>query len=389
MKLGIVGKPNVGKSTFFRCITDSDAEVGDYPFTTIEPNTGVGYVVVDCACRRLDVTCDADRCTDGTRKVPVNVSDVAGLVPGAAEGKGMGNEFLDAVREADALVHVIDVSGTTDAAGEPAEDYDVARDVEFVEDEFDRWLFSLVSDRWDDMLKAMRSTEGTAQTFLADQLSGLGVDRHDIGRALDADAEEIRQWGDEELEAFVTELRRVAKPVLYACNKIDIPGAAETVATLEAEFPDTDFVPMSAQAELTLQRAADQGGVAYIPGDSTFDVVGDLSPAQEKGLERIGDLMDEYGGTGVQAVMREAVFDLLDMVVVYPVEDAAGYEDQHGNVLPDAVLLPRGATPVDLAYAVHSDIGEAYAAAVDAETGRAIGKETALEDGQIVKIETQ
>ncbi|MDY6769205.1 MAG: redox-regulated ATPase YchF [Candidatus Nanohaloarchaea archaeon] len=389
MQLGIVGKPNVGKSTFFRCITDSDADIGGYPFTTVDPNQGVGYVVVDCPCQRLDVACDADRCEGGKRHVPVNVSDVAGLVPGAAEGKGMGNEFLDDVREADALIHVLDVSGTTDEKGEPTEGYDVARDVKFVEDEFDAWLFSLVDDRWDDLLKALQSADTSPDEFLAEKLSGLGIDRNDVRAVLDADAGEMQQWGDEELEAFVTDLREEAKPILYACNKIDMPGADDTLERLREAFPDRTFVPMSAQAELTLQEAAEQDAVAYVPGGDAFEVTGELSREQEDGLERIQELMAEYGGTGVQAVMREAVFDLLDMIVVYPVEDAANYEDQHGNVLPDALLLPRGSTPVDLAYKIHSDIGDAYAKAVDAESGRALGKDTELEDGQVVKIETQ
>ncbi|MDY6769719.1 MAG: redox-regulated ATPase YchF [Candidatus Nanohaloarchaea archaeon] len=389
MQLGLVGKPNVGKSTFFRCITDSDADIGNYPFTTVDPNTGVGYVVVDCPCRRLDVDCDADRCMDGRRKVPVNVADVAGLVPGAAEGRGMGNAFLDDVREADALVHVVDVSGRTDASGEPTEGYDPVDDVAFVEEEFDAWLLSLVEERWDDMLKALQSADARPDELLAERLSGLGITHGDVAAVLEADAAELQNWEREELAGFVTRLREEAKPILYACNKIDVPGAEENLERLRDAFPDRTVVPVSAQAELQLQQAAAQGKIDYVPGDDGFDIVGELSAEQEDGLEQVRTLLEEYGGTGVQQVMRTAVFDLLDMIVVYPVEDAARYEDQHGNVLPDAVLLPRGATPVDLAYAIHSDIGDDYAAAVDAESGRAVGKDTALEDGQVVKIETQ
>ncbi|MDY6761693.1 MAG: YchF-related putative GTPase [Candidatus Nanohaloarchaea archaeon] len=389
MRLGIVGKPNVGKSTFFQCITDSDAEVGDYPFTTVDPNHGVGYVVVDCACQRLQVECDVDRCVDGRRKVPVNVADVAGLVPGAAEGRGMGNEFLDDMRAADALIHVLDVSGRTDAAGEPAEDYDVAEDVEFIADELDAWLAGLLQQRWDRLTKALQEPDTRPDAVIADHLSGLGITQNDVATVLEADTSALQRWTGDDIEEFVQRLRRQAMPMLHACNKTDMPGAAGNLDRLEQAFPAATFVPVSAQAEQELQAAAEQGKIDYVPGDSDFDIVGDVSEEQEDGLEQIRGLLQEYGGTGVQQVMREAVFDLLDMIVVYPVEDASNYTDQHGNVLPDAVLVPEGATPVDLAYEIHSDIGDDYAAAVDAETGRAIGKETALEEGQVVKIETQ
>ncbi|MDY6774143.1 MAG: YchF-related putative GTPase, partial [Candidatus Nanohaloarchaea archaeon] len=363
MKLGVVGKPNVGKSTFFRCISDVEAEVGSYPFTTVDPNTGIGYVRVECACERLETDCDAERCENGARFVPVNVSDVAGLVPGAAEGKGMGNEFLDSVREADALIHVLDVSGNTDEEGEPTEGYDVSRDVQFVENEFDSWMLSIVQDRWDELLKEMRSSDLQPEQVIAEKFSGLGIGRKEVGRALDADRSEMEDWGKEELEGFVEELRREAKPVLYAANKIDVPGAEDNLERLREEFPGREFVPMSAQAELTLQEAGEQGKVEYVPGDDGFEVTGELSDEQEKGLDQVEELMEEYGGTGVQRVIQDSVFDLLGMIVVYPVEDTGSYEDQHGNVLPDAVLLPRGSTPVDLAYEVHSDIGDSYAKA--------------------------
>lgn len=325
---------------------------------------------------------------EGRRKVPVDVADIAGLVPGAAEGKGMGNEFLDDMRAADALIHVLDVSGQTDANGEPAEDYDVTQDVEFIAEEVDAWLASLLQDAWDGLTKALQGPDARPDAVIADRLSGLGITEGEVNAVLDADAAALQQWGDTEIEAFVQRLRGEAMPMLHACNKVDVPGAAENFAGLEDEFPDEMFVPVSAQAEQELQAAAAQGKIDYVPGDEDFSIVGEVSDEQEQGLEQIRQLLEEYGGTGVQQVMRTAVFDLLDMIVVYPVEDASKYADQRGTVLPDAVLVPRGATPVDLAYQIHSDIGDAYAAAVDAETGRAIGKETALEDGQVVKIET-
>lgn len=93
-----------------------------YSFTTIDPQRAIGYLQIDCACKRFNLT-DKCRpnyggCTEGRRSVPIELLDVAGLVPGAHEGKGLGNKFLDDLRHADALIHVVDVSGTTDAEGQ-------------------------------------------------------------------------------------------------------------------------------------------------------------------------------------------------------------------------------------------------------------------------------
>ncbi|MFB6294537.1 MAG: TGS domain-containing protein, partial [Candidatus Nanohaloarchaea archaeon] len=252
----------------------------------------------------------------------------------------------------------------------------------------DAWLAGLLQEAWDAVTKTLQEPDARPDMVIAERLSGLGITQDDVNTVLDADTAELQHWDDTDIAAFVQRLRRQAMPMLHACNKIDVPGAAENFAGLKDEFPDEMFVSVSAQAERELQVAAAQGKIDYVPGDDNFSIVGEVSDEQEQGLEQIQALLEEYGGTGVQQVMQTAVFDLLDMVVVYPVEDASRYADQRGNVLPDAVLVPQGATPVDLAYQIHSDIGDAYAAAVDAESGRAIGKDTALEDGQVVKIET-
>ncbi|MFB6265578.1 MAG: TGS domain-containing protein, partial [Candidatus Nanohaloarchaea archaeon] len=285
--------------------------------------------------------------------------------------------------------HVLDVSGRTDEEGEPTEGYDPAEDVQFVESEFDAWMFSLVEERWGELLKEMRSSDHQPEKVIAEKLSGLGIDRRDVSQALNSDRSGMENWSEGELEKFVKALREEAKPVLYACNKVDVPGSEDNLERLENEFPGKEFVPMSARAELTLQEAEEKDKVEYVSGDRDFEVTGEISEEQERGLEGVREIVEDYGGTGVQTVMQEAVFDLLDMIVAYPVEDSSNYEDQHGNVLPDAVLLPKGSTPVDLAYEIHSDIGDAYAKAVDAETGRPVGKDTELENGQVIKIETQ
>ncbi|MDY6771042.1 MAG: redox-regulated ATPase YchF [Candidatus Nanohaloarchaea archaeon] len=392
MELGIVGKPNTGKSTLFKAITRKDIEAANYPFTTIEPNRGVAFASTQCPCQELDVDCDPNgRCVDGTRFVPVNVLDIAGLVPGASEGKGMGNEFLDAVREADALIHVLDCAGKTNAKGEPAEDYDPVQDVTFVEDEFDAWMEQVLRDGWESAVRSFRSSDAGLDEFLAEQLSGLGVKREHVQDALrTVDVpEQPDAWEEDDFAGFVEAVRREAKPALFACNKIDLPGADENLERLREEHPSLRFVPISAAAELTLRRAAEAGKIDYVPGADDFEIVADLDEEQEQGLERIRSaVLQQYGGTGVQRLIDEALFELLERIVVYPVEDTGKYANQEGDVLPDAVLVEKGATPVDLAYAIHSDIGDSYVKAVDARTGQALGKDHELENGDVVKIVT-
>ena len=117
MLIGVVGKPSTGKSTFFKAATLAEVETANYPFTTIKPNHAVGYVKIDCVDKEFEVQCNPRMgyCLNHKRFVPIDLLDVAGLVPGASEGAGMGNQFLDVLNQANALIHVIDVSGSMGA----------------------------------------------------------------------------------------------------------------------------------------------------------------------------------------------------------------------------------------------------------------------------------
>ncbi|GAB3310381.1 redox-regulated ATPase YchF [Haloplanus salinarum] len=387
LSLALAGKPNAGKSTFYQAATRAEVDVGNYPFTTIDANRGVTHARTDCPCLDRDERCGSERCRDGKRYVPVELFDVAGLVPGAHEGKGLGNQFLDELTDADAILNVVDASGGTNAEGEPVEvgTYDPVEEVDFVEREMDQWLAGIVDRNWEGVERKSRSPDFDIDEVLTDMLTGFGATVADVAgslRALDYPEDPI-QWTDEHRAALAREVRARTKPLVVVANKADV-APAENLERLRAT--DKPVIPATAEGELALRTASDADAVDYDPGDPDFEVVGDVSDAQREGLERIREVMAEHGGTGVQAAIDAAVYDLLDRITVFPVQNETRWTDGAGNVLPDAVLLPRGATPPDLAYAIHTDIGEGYLHAVDARSDRRIGEDHELSEGDVIKI---
>jgi ribosome-binding ATPase YchF (GTP1/OBG family) len=387
LSLALAGKPNAGKSTFYQAATMAEVDVGNYPFTTIDPNRGVTHVRTDCPCLDLAERCGNENCHDGKRYVPVELLDVAGLVPGAHEGRGLGNQFLDELTNADAILHVVDAAGATDAEGEPVEvgAHDPVEDIDFVETEMDLWLASIVERNWETIERQSRSPDFDIDDALAELLTGVGATETDVARALrDLDyPEDPIQWADEHREALASDIRERTKPIVVVANKADI-APAENLDRLR-EAADV-VVPTTADGELALRRGVEAGIVDYDPGDPDFEVVGDVSDGQAEGLEQIRTVMQEWGGTGVQDALDTAVYDVLHMLTAYPVQNETRWTDGQGNVLPDAHLLPEGATPPDLAYAVHSDIGDGYLHAVDARAERRIGEGHELDEGDVVKI---
>jgi len=387
LSIALAGKPNAGKSTFYKAATLSDVDVANYPFTTIDANRGVTHARTDCPCLDREKRCGNDDCHDGKRYVPVELLDVAGLVPGAHEGKGLGNQFLDELTNADVILNVVDASGGTNAEGEPVEvgSHDPLEDVDFIEREMDLWLAGIVERNWESVERKSRSPDFDIEDALTDMLTGFGATEAEVARTLrelDYPADPI-QWTDADREALASDVRARTKPIVLVANKID-EAPPEHVERLR-ETGKT-VIPTTADGELALRKGAEAGIVDYDPGDPDFDIVGDVSPAQEQGLEQIRGVMAEYGGTGVQQAIDTAVYDVLDHFTAFPVQNETRWTDGTGNVLPDAVLLPRGSTPTDLAYAVHSDIGDGYLHAVDARAGRRIGESHELEEGDVIKI---
>ena len=387
LSVALAGKPNAGKSTIYRAATMADVEVGNYPFTTIDPNRGVATPRTDCPCLDREERCGSDGCRDGKRYVPASLLDVAGLVPGAHEGRGLGNQFLDALTDADVVLHVVDASGGTTPEGEPVEvgTHDPVEEVDFVETELDRWFAGIVARNWESIERKSRSPDFDLDEALTDVLTGLGATRGQVAASMRATTypEDPVAWTDEDRAALASDLRSRSLPTVVVANKADV-APAENLERLLSR--DRRVVPATGEGELALRRATDADLVRYDPGDPDFDVTGDLSPDQRAGLDDVRSVMDRYGGTGVIGAMNAAVYDELDRVTVYPVQSEGRWTDGQGNVLPDAHLLPRGSTPRDLAFAVHSDIGEGYLHAVDARRGRRIGDDHELSEGDVIRV---
>jgi ribosome-binding ATPase YchF (GTP1/OBG family) len=385
LSLALAGKPNAGKSTFYKAATMADVDVANYPFTTIDANRGVTYARARCPCLDRDERCG--NCEDGKRYVPVELVDVAGLVPGAHEGRGLGNQFLDQLTNADAILNVVDASGGTDEEGEPVEvgTYDPLDEVDFIEQEMNQWLAGIIERNWESVERKSRSPEFDIDEALADLLTGFGASEYEVAaalRELEYPTDPI-QWTETETEALARDIRARTKPIVLVANKADI-APAENIDRIRET--GTLAVAATADGELALRKGAEAGVVDYDPGDEEFEIVGDVTEGQRRGLERIRQVVEAQGGTGVQQAIDTAVYDLLDHIAVYPVQNESKWTDGQGEMLPDAFLLPRGSTPKDLAYAVHSDIGDGYLHAVDARSNRRISDQYELEEGDVIKI---
>ncbi|MCK4670423.1 MAG: redox-regulated ATPase YchF [Nanoarchaeota archaeon] len=396
MIVGLVGKPSAGKSTFFKAATLAEVEIANYPFTTIKPNHGTGYVKVECVCKDFNKQCNPrfGYSMKGYRFVSVDMMDVAGLVPGAHSGKGMGNQFLDDLRQADVLIHVVDISGSINEKGEPVDtgSYDPAKDIEFLETEIDMWYQGILTKGWDRFARSVQQEKGEVHKAIAKQASALGVTESLAGQAINKyslNKDNIKAWTEEDLKKIASFLRRKTKPMVIACNKMDVPGAFEIFEWVKKQFPDEILIPCSSESELALREAAKHELIEYVPGDKEFKILQPekLSEKQKKALDFIkANILAKYNNTGVQQVLDAAVFDLLKYKAIFPIGVAGKLEDSEGRVLPDCFLLPKEATALDFAFRLHTDFGKNFIKAIDVKKKLPVGKDHVLKHRDIIEI---
>jgi len=394
--VGIVGKPSSGKTSFTNAACMTEFKVGSYPFTTIEANVGVTHVRTKCACADFEVEDDPQNsiCIDRVRLVPIKLIDVAGLVPGAHKGRGMGNQFLDDLRQADVLIHIVDASGGLDAEGQEvaAGSHDPLGDVQFLEEELVEWMLAIIEKDWRRITGRVRSEGAKLEDLLLEKLSGLKITRGHVLKALrnsDLKAETADKWTDEEKKHFVRTLQRIAKPIIIAANKIDRPNAEDNFKRLQETLPDYLVVPVSALAEKVLKDLERKGVIRYIPGDNDFEILekSGLKESELEQLEKIKEqILRKFGGSGVQNILNRAVFDFLHMITVYPVHDANTLTDSDGNVLPDVYLVPEGTTAKEFAGHIHTDLMESFIHGIDARTKMRISDKHELKDRDVIKI---
>ena len=390
MQIGLIGKANVGKSTFFSAATETIVQSGNFPFTTIEPNVGVTYVKTDCACKNLKTHCGNNLCLEGTRFVAIKLIDVAGLVPGAHEGKGLGNQFLTDAMQADALVHVVDISGSTDIQGQPVNigTHDPMEDIKFVEEEFDLWFKQILDREWPKLIKEIEQKRTKVSDGLAHRFTGIGINESYIDQVLNRmslKSKNLKEWSELDIMNFLKSLRKISKPMLVASNKADLCEDLDIIKKISENFTT---IACSAETELLLKKATKAGLIDYVSGNISFNGKEDtnLSNEQNNALHLAKNVLTKLGVTGVQKILNSIVFDVLKMIVVFPVEDETKLSNKDGQVLPDAKLLSSNSTAKDLAFIIHQDIGKGFLHAIDAKTKQRISADHNLKNGDIIKI---
>lgn len=391
MLIALCGKPSSGKSTFFKAATLAEVEIASYPFTTIKPNRGIAFVKIDCVDKEFKTKCNPREgyCLDGNRFVPFELMDVAGLISGSHKGLGLGNEFLDDLRQADAFIHIIDISGSTNEKGEAVDSlsYNPVNDIKFLEEELDLWFLRLIKKGWDKFSRQVKQDSLDVYKSVAKQLSGLGVSEYIAKEALKNYDSDLTKWSEEELYNFSRELRIKTKPMIIAANKIDVHGAEKNLDRIKNEFKEHIIIGCSSEIELALREASKKNLIKYIPGDDKFEIIGNLTEQQKKGMDFVKKFLENFKTTGVQEVLNKAVFELLNYIAIFP-GGVNNLVDSQGRVLPDCFLLKNGSTALEFAFKIHTDIGNKFIRAIDVKKKLTVGKAHELKHRDVIEIIT-
>lgn len=391
--VGIIGKPSSGKTTFLNALCDTSAKTADYPFTTIQPNQGVGFVTTPCACQEFNVTCEPrnSECVNHIRKIPIKIIDVAGLVPGAYEGKGMGNQFLTDLAQADILIHVLDTSGSLNEEGEQvkAGSHDPNKDVIFLENEITQWMNGILKKDW---IKAVRKAKTESKNiidFITNKLTGLKINKTTIQKAislLTLDTSKVDEWSDDQVFALCQEIRRLGKPIIIAANKIDRPTSEQYFTSLKEKYGNS-IIPTSALTDIVLKKFADQGKIKYFSESGSLDIVGELSTKEEEIINKIKkEILEKHGTTGIFQTLNQAVFHILELIPIFPVADASKLSDQDGRILPDTYLVAKGTSVKELAGIIHQDLYKNFIHGLDVRTNRKLSDKHELNSSDVIRI---
>ena len=393
--IALVGKPSSGKSTTLNALTDANAKVGAFPFTTIDPNKATGYLEVECACSRFgkQKLCKPNYgyCRNGKRGVPVMLLDVAGLVPNAHLGRGLGNKFLGDLTEADCLIHIVDASGTTDAEGKATRGYDPINDIEWLQDEIFRWILGNLMERWGSVVRRHVATKSTALETLRAQLGGYSANRQLIARALGLlpGLPPLQDWDNATVEKVVRAFMETKFPTVLALNKMDHPDADKNVSKIILKYPKQKAVLTSSITEVLLRKLANQNYIQYDLGTEFVDTIEDLGPESglkpmdEKLKNRIENIRDlvlyRFGSTGVVQLLQAAA-DVLELVPVFPVRNMNNFTGGSGdNVFRDCVLVKRGTPVINVARKI---MGYVTIAQIEGVGGMRVGEEDLVDRGK-------
>ncbi|MHA2237402.1 MAG: YchF-related putative GTPase, partial [Candidatus Hodarchaeales archaeon] len=368
-------------------------KTADYPFTTIQPNQGVGFVTTPCVCKEFDVTCNPrnSECVDHVRKIPIKIIDVAGLVPGAYEGKGLGNQFLSDLTQADILIHVLDISGSLNEEGEQVDagSHDPEKDISFLENEIAQWMNGILKKDWTKAVRKAKSESKNILDFITDKLTGLKIRKAVIQKSIslmNLDTSKVDQWTDEEILGLCQEIRKLGKPIIIAANKIDRSTSAEYYLVLKKKYKE-NLIPTSALSDIVLRRFADQGKINYVSENGSLSILGELNKKEEEMINKIKtEILDKYGNTGIYETLNQAVFNILGLIPIYPVADASKLSDQDGKILPDAYLVDKGTTVKELAGIIHQDLYKNFIHGIDVRTNRKLSEKQELNSSDVIKI---
>jgi len=395
IKIGLIGKTNTGKTTFFNSATLSSEEISSYPFTTKKPVSGIAHAITLCVHPEFKIQDNPNnsKCVEGWRYIPIELIDLPGLIKDAWKGKGLGNQFLSIAAQSDALLHVVDASGGIDSTGKITEvgTGDPISDFADIEEELIMWYHKILEGNRDKVSKLIRTGSDIIDA-ITDLYRGIGVNKTHVKETLLATQLEEKDFDDFDVidtKKFSSHLRKISKPTLIVANKIDVEGADKNFSRLLERYNDSIVIPVSGDSEFSLRRAEQKGLIKYSPGSEQFEIIksDELTEKQTNALNFIKKgIMGEYMRTGVQFAINVAVFKLLKMNSIYPVANEKNLSDKKGRILPDLLLLKDGATINDLAKEIHSDLTKGLLYAKDLRYNLRLPVDYQLRDRDVVSL---